>query len=107
MHRELGPYYLETTYQTALALELQAEGLDYARECWADVFYKGTKVDKRRLDFIVEDVLLEIKAKAALEDVDKMQTLSYLKTTGYRVGLLINFGAPTIEVRRIEFTPKV
>lgn len=105
VHRELGPYYLETAYQTALALELQSEGLDFARECWVDVLYKGLKVDKRRVDFIVEEVLVEIKAKAAIEDVDKMQTLSYLKTTGLRLALLINFGAPRIQIKRLEWTP--
>jgi len=106
VHRELGPFYLETAYQTALALELQGEGLEYSRECWVDVLYKGVKVDKRRVDFVVEDVLLEIKAKKNLDDVDKMQTLSYLKTASIRVGLLINFGAPKIQVKRVEWTPE-
>ena len=106
VHRELGPYYLETAYQVALAVELQSEGLEFSRECWMDVHYKGIKVDKRRVDFIVEDVLLEIKAKQQLEDVDRMQTLSYLKTAGMAVGLLINFGAPKIEVKRIQWTPE-
>jgi len=106
VHRELGPYYLETAYQVALAFELQSEGLEFERECWMDVYYKGHKVDKRRIDFIVEDILLEIKAKQRLEDVDRMQTLSYLKTTGMKIGLLINFGAPKIEVKRIQWTPE-
>ena len=105
VHKELGPFYLETTYQAALAVELQAEGLEFDRECNVDVHYKGKKVDKRRIDFLVEDVLVEIKAKSELEDVDKMQTLSYLKTTGIRVGLLINFGGKTIEVKRLEWNP--
>ena len=73
VHKELGPYFMETTYQAALALELQAEGLSFARECWVDIFYKGRKVDKRRVDFLVEDVLVELKAKAVLEDKDYIQ----------------------------------
>jgi GxxExxY protein len=105
VHKELGPYFMETTYQVALALELQAEGLNFARECWVDVYYKGRKVDKRRVDFLIEDVLVEIKAKAALEDRDYIQTLAYLKATGYLTGLLVNFGGKKIEVRRLQWTP--
>ena len=62
VHKELGPFFMETTYQTALALELQAEGLEYARECSLDIHYKGHKVDERRVDFLIEDVLVETKA---------------------------------------------
>ena len=102
VHKELGRYFMETTYQAALALELQAEGLEFSRECWVDVYYKGQKVDKRRVDFLVQGVLVETKAKAKLEDVDYMQTLSYLKATEYHIGLLINFGAPKIEVKRFQ-----
>jgi GxxExxY protein len=105
VHKELGRYFMETTYQSALALELQAEGLDYSRECWVDVYYKDRKVDKRRVDFIVEEILVETKAKSQLEDQDYMQTLSYLKATSFRVGLLINFGAEKIQVKRFEWTP--
>ena len=106
VHSELGPYFMETTYQAALALELHGEGLNFARECWVDIVYKGHKVDKRRVDFLVEDVLVEIKAKAVLEDKDYIQTLAYLKSTGYTIGLLINFGGKKIEVRRLQWTPK-
>lgn len=60
----------------------------------------GTK----RVDFVIEDCLLEIKAKAALDDVDKVQTLSYLKASGYPIGLLINFGGVEIEIKRIANT---
>ena len=106
VHRELGPYFMETTYQAALAFELNAEGLEFARECWVDIYYKGKKVDKRRVDFLVEDVLVELKAKAELEDKDYVQTLAYLKATGYTTGLLINFGSNKIEVKRLQWTPE-
>jgi hypothetical protein len=59
---------------------------------------------KKRVDFVVEDVMVEIKARSALEDVDKVQTLSYLKASGYPIGLLINFGGPKIEVVRLANT---
>lgn len=106
VHKELGPYFMEITYQRALALELRAEGLDFARECWVDIYYKGQRVHKRRVDFLVEDVLVELKAKAVLEDKDYIQTLAYLKATGYTTGLLINFGGKKVKVRRLQWTPK-
>jgi len=105
VHREMGPFFMETTYQTALKIELRTEGLEYARECSLDVFYKGISVDKRRVDFLIEDVLVEIKAKAEFEDKDFIQTLGYLKATGYQLGLLINFGAKKIQVKRLKYTP--
>lgn len=104
VHKELGRFFMETTYQRALAMELQAEGLEFDRECWLDVLYKGEKVDKRRVDFVVEDVLVKIKAKESLEDKDFIQTLCYLKATGFKLGLLINFGSPKVEVRRLLHT---
>lgn len=103
VHKELGRFFLETTYQAALAQEFLSEGLEFSRECWVDILYKGKKVDKRRVDFVVEDLLVEIKAKESLDKVDFMQTLSYLKSTCFRVALLINFGPPTIQVKRLEY----
>jgi GxxExxY protein len=106
VHRSLGPGFEEVIYQRALARELPAHGLDFSREVWMDVLYKDLKVGRKRVDFVIgeraepDEVLLEIKAKCALEDVDYVQTLSYLKASGYRVGLLINFGARRLEIRR-------
>ncbi|MCG3198373.1 MAG: hypothetical protein GHCLOJNM_02872 [bacterium] len=102
VHKELGPFFMETTYQTALALELQAEGLEFTRECTVPILYKGKRVDRRRVDFLVEDVLIETKAKAAIEKVDVVQTLGYLKATEYKLALLINFGSDRIEVKRLK-----
>jgi GxxExxY protein len=86
-------------------LELPAQGLEYEREVQIDVFYKDEKVGKKRVDFLIEDttgvVLVEIKAKAKLEDVDFVQALSYLKASGEKVGLLINFGGRSLEVKRM------
>jgi GxxExxY protein len=92
-------------YQRALERELPVHGLECSREVWIDVVYKGERVGRKRVDFVVgaglESVLVEIKAKAMLEDVDFVQALSYLKASGYKVGLLINFGAKRLEVRRL------
>ena len=80
---------------------MPAHGLEFTREEGIGVFYKGERVGKHRVDFVVEDCLVEIKAKAALEEVDFVQTLSYLKASGYRVGLLLNFGAKKLEIKRV------
>jgi GxxExxY protein len=101
VHSALGPGFRELIYQRALALELPAHGLEFSREVWIDVHYKDRKVGRHRVDFVVDEVMVEIKAKAALEPVDFMQMLSYLKASGYKVGLLLNIGGKTLEIRRL------
>ena len=105
VHRALGMGFREVIYQRALHRELLRRGLDAAREQWIDVLYKGERVGSERVDFVVADesgsVMVEIKAKSQLEDVDFIQTLSYLKAAHYQVGLLINFGGQTLVTRRL------
>ena len=105
VHRHLGPGFEEVICQRALAKELPAHGMEFSREVWMDVLYRGDKVGRKRVDFMIgsglESVLLEIKAKGRLEDVDFVQALSYLKASGYKVGLLINFGAKQLEIKRL------
>ena len=66
-----------------------------------DVNYKGEKIGKKRVDFIIEDGMVEIKAKGEIEDVDIIQTLSYLKASGLQVGLLLNYGSRTLGIKRL------
>ena len=101
VHRTLGPGFEEVIYQRARARELPAHQLEFSREVWMDVCYKGEKVGSKRVDFVVDEVMVEIKAKALLEEVDFVQTLSYLRASGYKVGLLINFGAAKLQVKRL------
>jgi GxxExxY protein len=105
VHRVLGPGFAEVFYQRALAKELPAHDLDYSREVWIDVLYKGQNVGRKRVDFIIGDstgeVMVEIKAKASLENVDVVQALSYLKASGQRVGLLLNFGGRVLGIKRL------
>jgi GxxExxY protein len=105
VHHVLGPGFEEIIYQRALAKELPAHSLEHSREVWIDVLYKGEKVGRKRVDFVIGDgsgdVMVEIKAKGALEDADFVQALSYLKASGYQVGLLINFGARHLEIKRL------
>ena len=105
VHHTLGPGFEEVVYQRALAKELPAHGLEYDREVWIDVVYKGETVGRKRVDFVIGDetgdVMVEIKAKPKLEGVDVVQALSYLKASGYRVGLLLSFGSKKMEIKRL------
>jgi GxxExxY protein len=101
VHRTLGPGFREIKYQRALAKELVSQGLDFSREVPIDLLRKGEKVGKYRVDLMIEDCLVESKAKAALDEIDFMQTLSYLKASGCHVGLLLNSGAKKWEIKRL------
>jgi len=101
VQRTLGPGFRELIYQRSLQIELLARALDSQREVWLEVYYENTKVGRKRVDFIVQDVLVEIKAKPDIEGADVIQTLSYLKASGLEVGLLINFGARLLQVKRM------
>ena len=109
--RTLGPGFRELVYQRASAKELPAHRLAHKREVEIDIFYKGKKVARRRVDFVIEDgsgdVMVEIKAKAALEGVDVVQALSYLKASGYGVGLLLNFESERLQIKRLANEPIV
>lgn len=100
VHKTLGPGFEEVFYQRALHRELCAAGLEATREVEIEVQYKGIVLGKKRIDFVVEDCLVEIKAKSALDEVAIVQTVSYLRASGCRIALLINFGGPKIEIRR-------
>ena len=101
VHKELGPHYMEVTYQRALALELKSYFPEFQREVKLPVFYKGEQIDTRRVDFLIEDVVVEIKAKSEFENKDFEQLLCYLKASKYQIGLLLNFGSKTIEIKRL------
>lgn len=104
VRRVLGPGFEEVFYQRALHRELCAAGIECEREVWIEVEYKGVSLGKKRVDFVVGDCLVEIKAKSALDDVDKVQTLSYLKASGRPIALLLNFGGEELDIKRIANT---
>jgi len=102
VHNELGNGFQEVIYQRCLAIELEAAGLSSEREKDQVLYYKGNMVGTRRADFIVEsEVLVEIKALIKLEDVHLAQVKNYLIAYDFEIGLLINFGAPSLEYKRI------
>jgi len=98
VHKELGPGLLESVYETCLAHELTERGRRIQRQVALPVLYKGIHLDASlRLDLIVDEaVIVELKAIQSLEPVHTAQLLTYLKISGYRLGLLINFNVRLI-----------
>ena len=106
VHRNLGPGLLESAYEECLCHELHLRGMDCKRQVPLPVLYKGLKLDcGYKIDLIVQDeVLLELKAVERLLPIHEAQLLTYLKLTGKRVGLLINFNVPLLTqgiIRRV------
>jgi len=98
VHRELGPGFRERIYKRACCLELDSRGLKFETEKPIEVKYREWLIPGQRIDLIVESVvLLEIKAVPRLRSLHRCQVISYLKTTGLRVGLLLNFNAPLMK----------
>jgi len=105
IHTAIGPGLLESVYQRILAYELRLEKLKVETEVVIPIEWKGHKLDESfRADLIVEDkILLELKAVSEMKDVYLKQTLTYLKLTDIKLGLLINFGAADVSsgVKRV------
>ena len=104
VHRALGPGLVEAVYCRATQLELEAERIPFEREKQFEVLYRGQVVCRQRLDVVVADQLvLEIKAVEQVNPVHRAQVISYLRVSGYRVGLLMNFNVPIFQdgVKRI------
>ncbi len=102
VHNILGNGFQEVIYQRCLAIELEKQGIQFLREQEMPIYYDDRAVGKRRADFIVENtVLIELKAVIKLEDVHLAQGLNYLEAYKIEKGLLINFGSPSLEVKRL------
>jgi len=105
VHKDLGCGFLEIVYKDALCIELESRGYHYEREKHYPVFYKDTLLPHSfYADFMVFDsVILEIKSKSGIANEDLAQTINYLKCADCKVGLVLNFGKPTLEIRRVVF----
>ena len=102
VHNTLGPGFLESLYEEALSYEFALRGIPFERQKDIRVTYKGQVIGKHRLDLVVDGkIILELKAVSELNDVFRQQLLSYLKASGLRLGILINFGTPRVECKRI------
>jgi GxxExxY protein len=103
VHSELGRGFLEAVYQEAMEMELKLRHLPYVREVSIPIRYRGTILRTTyRADFVVfDDIILELKALASISGGEEAQLIHYLKATGLRRGLLLNFGASSLQFRRV------
>lgn len=102
VHTALGNGFQEVIYQRALQIELRDSNLSFEREQEMPIYYKDTPIGKRRVDFFVEDkIALEIKAVTELQDVHVSQAINYLEAYDLEIGLLINFGARSLQFKRV------
>lgn len=98
VHRELGPGLLENVYEEAMDIECTMDGLDIQRQLKIPVLYRGKTIGEYKPDIIVNNlVVVEIKSVERFDPVFEAQVLTYLKTTGKRVGLLINFNSRLVK----------
>ena len=108
VHRVLGPGLLESVYEQALCYEFEIRGIGFRRQARVEMTYKDRAIKNQQIDLIVEDgcdqVIVELKSVSRLPDVATAQVLSYLKATGLKRGLLINFGEKRLVdgVRRLS-----
>ena len=103
VHSTLGNGFQEIIYQRALAIELRKMGIAFLREQEIPIFYEGEEIGTRRADFLIEGkVMVELKALISLEDVHLAQGLNYLVAFNLDKGLLLNFGARSLEVKRLK-----
>ncbi|MEQ9376720.1 MAG: GxxExxY protein [Imperialibacter sp.] len=105
VHTFLGNGFQEVIYQRALAIEMEKQGLGYAREMEMTIYYEGIDIGTRRVDFFVEDkIMVELKAVIELNDNHLNQCRNYLEAYNLPVGLLINFGSRSLQYKRVYNT---
>ncbi len=103
VHSALGNGFQEIIYQRALAIEMTLIGLNFEMEKEMKIFYRNQEIGTRRSDFFVEEkIMVEIKAKSKLEDVNLNQAMNYLEAYKMEIGLLINFGANSLQFKRVH-----
>ena len=102
VHKQLGNGFQEVIYQKALAIELGLKAIGFVREFEMPIYYKEEQIGTRRVDFLVNEIIsVEIKALTQLQDVHLAQAINYLEAYDLEVGLLINFGAKSLEFKRL------
>lgn len=102
VHKQLGNGFQEVIYQRALDIEFANHHIHSSREYEMPIYYKNEQIGTRRVDFLIDDVIsVELKALTKLEDVHLAQAINYLEAYDLEVGLLINFGAKSLEFKRL------
>ena len=103
VHKTLGNGFQEVIYQRALEIEFSYHNLAFEREKEMSIFYRGQEIGTRRVDFFVEQlIMVELKAVIQLEDVHLAQAMNYLEAYKMEIGLLINFGAKSLQFKRVH-----
>ena len=102
VHRHLGPGFQEYVYQRALEVELKSKKIKHVREAEIKIYYKGEYIALRKVDFLVDEkITVELKAKTEMDAVCLAQAINYLEASSYSTGLLINFGAKSLQFKRL------
>ena len=103
VHKNLGCGFLEPVYQEALALEFNLRNIPFEKEKSLPISYKGYRLTKKYMaDFICYDsIIIELKALSSLTSAHESQVVNYLKATGFKLGLLINFGVSSLKYKRL------
>ncbi|MHC4560523.1 MAG: GxxExxY protein [Planctomycetota bacterium] len=102
VHKTLGCGFLESVYEESLAVEFSLRGIQFKRQKSLDVFYKGQNVKQFICDFLVADVVMvALKAVKEITESQKAQVLNYLRATNLKLGLLLNFGASSLQYKRV------
>lgn len=103
VHKELGPGFLEPVYQEALSWEFMLQKIPHKKEQFLTITYKGIELDKKYIaDFVCYDkIIVELKALNKLTTEHEAQVLNYLKATGFKLGILVNFGSKSLEYKRL------
>jgi len=103
LHRELGPGFLETVYEQALAVEFAIRGIAFVRQKPIPLFYRDHQIGEHRLDFLVENkIVVELKAVETLEKVHFAVVRSYLKAAGLSDALILNFSSMPLTIKRVR-----
>jgi len=102
VHKKLGPGYPEYIYHRALIVEFKLQKVVFVSEFEIKIYYKGEFIGLRKVDFLIENIIpVEIKAATELSDINIAQAKNYLEAGGIEIGLLLNFGASSLEFKRM------
>ncbi len=103
VHKRLGNGFQEVIYQRALEIEMTLSGLKFSRELEMSIFYRESQIGTRRVDFFVEEkIMVELKAIIHLEEVHLAQAMNYVEAYKMEIGILLNFGAKSLEFKRVH-----
>jgi GxxExxY protein len=102
VYSTVGPGFEIQIYQRAMGLELDALKIPFSRDLWIDLVYRQQRIGHKRVDFVIDDLMVLVRAQPSLEIQDEIQASTYLRNTGCKAALLVNFGADQFEFRNIQ-----